>query len=110
MAQVPEINPVILNAKQLVYHGLVSPLVEQWRDWVLPSVQYQHRGIARLAVTAHLLDELSVVEEPVVKFLSEHLAYFGAFIVADARVLGAQRHESGVQAVRHAEERRVVDL
>ena len=37
-------DKVVLDAHQLVDHGLVGPLVEQWGDRIIPPVQNQEKG------------------------------------------------------------------
>lgn len=87
-----------------MYLSLVGPLIEQWRDWVLSSIKDEHRRTASFAISAHFLDELSIIIQPFVQCLSEHLANLGSFIVPYLYVLRTQGHQSRVEAVSHSVE------
>lgn len=51
---------VVLDAHQLMHHGLVGPLGEQRGDWVVLAVQQQdHRGAAAAKIK-HLVLLLSI--------------------------------------------------
>ena len=67
-----QVNSVIANSKDFMYHCLVSPLVEQGCDWVLSSIQYQQDS--RWTVLARFADELAIVAELSLDFLGQAIA------------------------------------
>ena len=91
-------------------HRLISPLIQQWRDRIFPTIKYNNSGGSRLAISTHFFDKLIVIIKPLIQFLSKHRANLRPLIVPNFDILGPKRHQRRVKPVCHPQERRVIHL
>ena len=97
-----EINSVIVEPKQLMDHGLVCPLVQQRRHWILSTIQNQDRCLSSITSSAHLLHEQCVLLHLRIKLLCKQLAYLWAIIIPDFGILSSSGHQHSKEPLRHS--------
>lgn len=99
VVQVLQINPVVLDAHQLMNHRLVRPLVQQRSDWVLFPIADKDMGRGRVA--GHSVDELTLLAQLALSLLSDVLAQGAVSLVSEDRA-GASRHDDAEEPVNYA--------
>mmetsp|Transcript_4852 Transcript_4852/g.14819 ORF Transcript_4852/g.14819 Transcript_4852/m.14819 type:complete len:312 (+) Transcript_4852:518-1453(+) len=97
-AVIAEHHTVILDADQIVHHGLVGPLREQRRDRIVASVQNQQNGRLLAALNA---EETALGLHAPCELTCHLAAQLAGLLVAQNR-LALQREDARCEAVAHA--------
>ena len=84
VTQMFKINSIVLDSDQLMDHGLVSPLVEQWRHRVFLSVADEQ--MSNWWVSRHSVDKLTLLSQLALCLLGNVLAEGTVSFIANDRV------------------------
>ena len=81
MVKMFQVYSIVIDSHQLVYHGLVCPLIEKRCDWILFSVQDKKQGLGR--VTTHSLDKILLRVKLVLNSLGNVIAQGTCTVIPD---------------------------